>query len=68
MNDYKYFNSDRDITPESAIGKLDDLILDFYYFIIPKYKNIYKMPSNWRNEIINYFNKLNGYRINTDNI
>lgn len=45
LNDYKDFNSNKDITPEAATIQLDDLILDFHYSVVPEYKRVYKMLS-----------------------
>ena len=49
--------------PEQAIEPLNCLILKFKRSKIKEYIPFWKMLQNWKNEILNSFNRVNGYRI-----
>ncbi len=59
--EYRVFNSTA--SSENANEWLDELILKFYNSNIEEYYDFIHLLQNWRNEIINSFNKLNGHRI-----
>ena len=60
--DYREFNLTTD-NPEQAIEPLNELILKFKRSKIKEYILFWKMLQNWKNEILNSFNRVNGYRI-----
>ena len=59
--EYLVFNSIA--TLENAGEWLNELILKFQNSKIPEFTEFWKLLKNWHMEIINSFNKLNGYRI-----
>ena len=61
MNEYKSFNASASI--EDVEVRLDELINKFLNSPLTEYHKFYKLLKNWRQEIINSFNKVNGYII-----
>ena len=61
LNDYKDFNETATI--DDAEERLDDLITQFRSSKCDEYTRVYKCLLNWRTEIINSFNKENGFII-----
>lgn len=59
--DYMDFNNS--CTIEDAAEVLDELTLRFANSNIKEYKRFVGILKSWRNEIINSFNTINGYRI-----
>ena len=62
LHEYRNFNETA--TVENAEEWLNELILKFQNCLIEEYIPAWKLLSNWRLEIINSFNKINGRRIN----
>ena len=61
LHEYRNFNEKATI--DNAAEWLDEIILKFQAPHIPEYIPAWKLLLNWRNEIINSFNRHNGYRI-----
>ena len=61
IHEYRVFNEKA--TLENAREWLDEIILKFSNSNIPEYIAAWKLLKNWHDEIINSFNKINGYRI-----
>ena len=59
--EYRVFNSTATI--DNAEKWLDELIIKFKSSNIKEYIPFWKLLQNWHNEIINSFNRINGYRI-----
>ena len=59
--EYRVFNSTATI--DNAEKWLDELIIKFKSSNIKEYIPFWKLLQNWDNEIINSFNRINGYRI-----
>ena len=59
--EYRVFNSTATI--DNAEKWLDELIIKFKSSNIKEYILFWKVLQNWHNEIINSFNRINGYRI-----
>lgn len=66
MNEYRDFNSVATI--EMAESMLDKLIIEFHNSKFPEYSTFYKLLKNWRQEIINSFNTVNGFIISNGGI
>ena len=58
LNEYRNFNSCATIY--NAEKMLDELIIKFHNSSLPKFIKGYKLLKNWRTEIINSFNRING--------
>lgn len=63
-----YLNLNSTCTYDSAPTAIDNAIKLFSDCGIPEYDEFYTMISNWRDEIINSFIKINGNRINNSYI
>lgn len=61
LNDYRDFNATATIY--DAEERLDDLIVQFRSCHCDEYTRVYKCLLNWRTEIINSFNRENGFII-----
>ena len=61
LNEYRNFNEVA--TVENAPEMLDALIVKFHNSPIAEYSKSYKLLKKWRQEIINSFNRVNGYVI-----
>jgi transposase len=61
LNEYRVFNSVATIN--NAAEWLDELIIKFHNSSLDEFYKAYKLLKKWRNEIINSFNTINGYRI-----
>ena len=61
MNEYKNFNATATI--EDAEERLDELMNKFLNSPLTEFHKFYRLLKNWRQEIINSFNKVNGYII-----
>ena len=61
LSAYQIFNQNASI--DDAYPWLEDLISKFKLSRIPEYIEIWKLLENWKVEIINSFNKVNGHRI-----
>ena len=61
LHEYRNFN--QTATIDNAEEWLDELIQKFIHSGIKQYEKVWKMLKNWRLEIINSFNKVNGFRI-----
>lgn len=61
MNDYKDFNSTASIG--DAEERLDELIERFHNSKFKEYYEFYRLLKNWRQEIINSFNKVHDHII-----
>ena len=61
LNEYRNFNSCATI--ENAAEWLDELIIKYHNSPLEEYYKAYKLLKNWRQEIINSFNRINGYII-----
>ena len=61
LNEYRNFNSCATIY--NAEEMLDELIIKFHNSSLPEFIKGYKLLKNWRTEIINSFNKINGFVI-----
>ena len=61
LHEYRNFNETANV--ENAEEWLNELILKFQNCLIEEYIPAWKLLSNWRLEIINSFNKINGRRI-----
>ena len=61
LNEYRNFNAT--VRIENAESELDDLIIKFHNSKIEEYYKAYKLLKNWRKEIINSFNRVNGHII-----
>ena len=61
LHEYRNFN--QTATIDNAEEWLDEIILKFIRSGISQYEKVWKMLKNWRQEIINSFNKINGFRI-----
>lgn len=61
LNEYRNFNSCATIY--NAEEMLDELIIKFHNSSLPEFNKGYKLLKNWRTEIINSFNKINGFVI-----
>lgn len=61
LNEYRNFNSCATI--DNAAEMLDELIIKFHNSSLPEFAKAYRLLKNWRNEIINSFNRINGYVI-----
>ena len=59
--EYRVFNSTATI--DNAEKWLDELIIKFKSSNIKEYIQFWKLLQNWHSEIINSFNRINGYRI-----
>ena len=58
LNEYRNFNSCATIY--NAEKMLDELIIKFHNSSLPEFIKGYKLLKNWRTEIINSFNRING--------
>ena len=61
LNEYRNFNSCATIY--NAEEMLDELTIKFHNSSLPEFIKGYKLLKNWRTEIINSFNKINGFVI-----
>lgn len=61
LNEYREFNATATI--DDAADQLDDLIVRFKNFHCEEYLRVAKCLTNWREEIINSFNKVNNHVI-----
>lgn len=61
LSAYQVFNQNASI--DDSYPWLEDLISKFKSSRIPEYVEIWKLLENWKVEIINSFNKVNGHRI-----
>lgn len=61
LNEYRNFNSCATI--ENAEAWLDQLIIKYHNSNVEEYYKAYKLLKNWRQEIINSFNRVNGHII-----
>ena len=61
LNEYRNFNSSARI--DNAAEWLDELIIKYHNSISDEYYKAYKLLKNWRQEIINSFNRINGHVI-----
>lgn len=61
LHEYRNFN--QTATIENAEEWLDEVIQKFIRSGIKQYEKVWKMLKNWRLEIVNSFNKINGFRI-----
>lgn len=61
LNEYRNFNFCATIY--NAQEMLDELIIKFHNPSLPEFIKGYKLLKNWRTEIINSFNKINGFVI-----
>lgn len=61
MQEYKNFNSSANIN--NCTEWLNELILKFMDSNMDEYIKFGKLLKNWKNEIINSFHRINGYRI-----
>lgn len=61
LNEYRNFNSTAKIN--TAADELDILIIKYHNSKLPEYYESYKLLKKWRTEIINSFNRVNGYVI-----
>ena len=61
LNEYRNFNSFANM--DNVETWLDDLIIKFHNSGISEYYKVYKLLKNWRIEIINSFNRINGHII-----
>jgi transposase len=59
--DYRNFNFL--VTKENAEAWLSDLLIKFENSNIQEFKPFIKTIKNWKTEIINSFNRINGFRI-----
>lgn len=59
--EYRNFNSSATI--DNALEWLDELIVKFKTSHITEYIPFWKLLQNWHDEIINSFNRVNGYRV-----
>ena len=61
LNEYRNFNSHATI--DNAAEWLDELMIKFHNSSLEEYYKAYKLLKNWRQEIINSFNRVNGHII-----
>lgn len=61
LNEYRVFNSCATI--DNATEWLDELIIKFHNSSLNEFYKAYKLLKNWRQEIINSFNRINGHII-----
>jgi len=61
LNEYRAFNSAATI--DNAKEWLDELIIKFHNSPLEEFYKAYKLLKNWRQEIINSFNRVNGFII-----
>lgn len=61
LNEYKNFNSVA--KSDNAAAMLDDLIVKFHNSPLKEFYKSYKLLKNWRQEIINSFDTINGHVI-----
>jgi len=66
LNEYKVFNSCATI--DNAAEWLDELIIKFHNSNLKEFYNAYRLLKNWRQEIINSFNTINGFKISNGGI
>lgn len=59
--EYRNFNSTANI--DNALEWLNELILKFKNSRINEYITFWKLLENWHDEIVNSFNRVNGFRI-----
>ena len=61
LNEYRNYNSCA--TTINAASWLDELIIKFHNSTLEEFHKAYKLLKNWRQEIINSFNRVNGFII-----
>ena len=61
LNEYRDFNASATI--EDAADQLDDLIVRFKNYHCEEYLRVAQCLTNWRDEIINSFNRINNHVI-----
>ena len=61
LNEYRDFNASATI--EDAADQLDDLIVRFKNYHCEEYLRVAQCLTNWRDEIINSFNRINNHII-----
>ena len=61
LNEYRNYNSCA--TTINAEEWLDELIIKFHNSTLEEFHKAYKLLKNWRQEIINSFNRVNGFII-----
>ena len=61
LNEYRNFNSCANIN--NAAKWFDKLIIKFHNSVSDEYYKAYKLLKNWKQEIINSFNRVNGHVI-----